>query len=199
MTVSNKYHQTSQINRHENFYHRVVVRMLQFCPHCANLLLLDNTSMLKLCCQTCPYVTYVTKPISTTQYTEQKQVDDILGGAEAWKHLDKTQGETDRQIDRYREIREKRERECVCVCGLRQHVLAKSVSFSLRPFVLPSQVFQVQQQYRVLSSDADALRRRADDDLSHVHRMRLPVAGKLIGHTSRFVYLTCAYILRLYQ
>eukprot|EP00298_Acanthocystis_sp_HF-20_P027661 c5863_g1_i2.p1 GENE.c5863_g1_i2~~c5863_g1_i2.p1 ORF type:complete len:114 (+),score=42.17 c5863_g1_i2:22-342(+) len=64
--------------------------MQNFCPLCCNLLLVDNVSNLRFVCQTCPYTYLITKKIRHTTILERKQVDDVLGGADAWKNADKT-------------------------------------------------------------------------------------------------------------
>ena len=67
--------------------------MLSFCPHCANMLLVDHCpdgGGLKFYCQTCPYVHDITETIRDPVKVERKQVDDVLGGDGAWKNVDKT-------------------------------------------------------------------------------------------------------------
>lgn len=68
---------------------------MQFCPTCANLLLIStaSSSQSRFYCPTCPYVA----PLSTTHRRRhqlpRKQVDDVLGGADAWKNVDSTEAE----------------------------------------------------------------------------------------------------------
>lgn len=67
--------------------------MLTFCPTCANMLLVDHSRYgggLKLYCQTCPYVYDITNTIRSEVKTAKKEVDDVLGGEDAWKNVDKT-------------------------------------------------------------------------------------------------------------
>lgn len=67
--------------------------MLTFCPTCANMLLVDHSRYgggLKLYCQTCPYVYDITTTIRSEVKTAKKEVDDVLGGEDAWKNVDKT-------------------------------------------------------------------------------------------------------------
>jgi len=67
--------------------------MLRFCPHCANILLGDHCPEgggLKLYCQTCPYEHAITETIRDPVKISRKQVDDVLGGDDAWKNVDKT-------------------------------------------------------------------------------------------------------------
>lgn len=52
--------------------------------------LTDFTKELRYCCQTCPYVYKITKKITKHAKLEKKAVDDVLGGAEAWKNVQKT-------------------------------------------------------------------------------------------------------------
>eukprot|EP01013_Petalomonas_cantuscygni_P035211 TRINITY_DN63518_c0_g1_i1.p2 TRINITY_DN63518_c0_g1~~TRINITY_DN63518_c0_g1_i1.p2 ORF type:complete len:116 (+),score=13.20 TRINITY_DN63518_c0_g1_i1:171-518(+) len=63
-----------------------------FCPHCANLLLLEapGTGASRFFCRTCPYI--FTLPVAVAVRTKftPKPVDDILGGEDAWKNVDTT-------------------------------------------------------------------------------------------------------------
>ena len=43
-------------------------------------------------CQTCPYVHNITRKISRTTVLKRKEVDDVLGGEDAWKNVDQTEG-----------------------------------------------------------------------------------------------------------
>ena len=72
---------------------RAVGAMLTFCPTCANMLLVDHSPYgggLKLYCQTCPYAYDITTTVRSAVHCETKEVDDVLGGDEAWKNVDKT-------------------------------------------------------------------------------------------------------------
>ncbi len=65
-----------------------------FCPTCANLLLIEKThaAAFRFFCKTCPYVFLVTRPFEKPLSTlTKKEVDDVLGGREAWEHVDQTQ------------------------------------------------------------------------------------------------------------
>lgn len=44
-------------------------------------------------CPTCPYKWIITQQISMRTHLERKQVDDVLGGDEAWANVDQTDGE----------------------------------------------------------------------------------------------------------
>lgn len=61
-----------------------------FCPHCANLLLLEApiVGASRLFCRTCPYVFTLTEPVAVRHKFTPKAVDDILGGDDAWKNVD---------------------------------------------------------------------------------------------------------------
>ncbi|PVU96478.1 hypothetical protein BB561_001152 [Smittium simulii] len=66
-----------------------------FCPSCCNLLLIkaeagDNGESCFVC-QTCPYMFPIHRPLVTRTVLKRKEVDDVLGGAEAWKNVDSTQ------------------------------------------------------------------------------------------------------------
>jgi DNA-directed RNA polymerase III subunit RPC11 len=70
--------------------------MLSFCPSCANMLLVttnaggDSSPCLKLICQTCPYTYDVKTTLRDDVPVTRKEVDDVLGGDDAWKNVDKT-------------------------------------------------------------------------------------------------------------
>eukprot|EP00270_Netrium_digitus_P001596 TRINITY_DN11769_c0_g1_i1.p2 TRINITY_DN11769_c0_g1~~TRINITY_DN11769_c0_g1_i1.p2 ORF type:complete len:120 (+),score=11.16 TRINITY_DN11769_c0_g1_i1:29-361(+) len=67
---------------------------MEFCPTCGNMLLGEHASMgrdVHFFCQTCPYVYIITLKISKKLQLETKDVDDVLGGEEAWKNVDKTE------------------------------------------------------------------------------------------------------------
>lgn len=60
-----------------------------FCPTCGNLLLIEKTMAdFRFFCKTCPYVFILEQKIEKTMLLERKEVDDVLGGAEAWKDAD---------------------------------------------------------------------------------------------------------------
>ncbi len=72
-----------------------------FCPTCANLLLIEKTNSLfssgaaaggdfRFFCKTCPYVFVVAKPFEKKMELSRKEVDDVMGGKEAWAHVDQT-------------------------------------------------------------------------------------------------------------
>ena len=67
--------------------------MITYCPTCANMLLVEVTPQageLRYFCQTCDYVYNVDKEVSKRVPTVRKEVDDVLGGAEAWANVAKT-------------------------------------------------------------------------------------------------------------
>jgi DNA-directed RNA polymerase III subunit RPC11 len=45
---------------------------------------------MRFCCPTCPYLHDVNKMYSSTVKTKKKEVDDVLGGADAWENVDRT-------------------------------------------------------------------------------------------------------------
>ena len=62
-----------------------------FCPSCSNLLVISSeTGFNKWACNTCPYEFPITKQMTSRTRLERKQVDDVLGGEEMWKHADST-------------------------------------------------------------------------------------------------------------
>ncbi|PWN41730.1 hypothetical protein IE81DRAFT_314731 [Ceraceosorus guamensis] len=65
--------------------------MSLFCPTCANGLLISTEGEgNKWTCQTCPYEFPITKQMTTRVRLRRKQVDDIMGGEDAWKNVDAT-------------------------------------------------------------------------------------------------------------
>uniref|UniRef100_A0A7S2XA16 DNA-directed RNA polymerase subunit n=2 Tax=Lotharella TaxID=74819 RepID=A0A7S2XA16_9EUKA len=65
---------------------------MKFCPTCANCLLVEQTGAgNRWFCQTCPYVADIKTTIKIPTYMKKKEVDDVLGGADAWKNADKCQ------------------------------------------------------------------------------------------------------------
>ena len=62
-----------------------------FCPTCANILLTEKTlNDFRFFCKTCPYVFVVEQKFENKMHLDRKEVDDVLGGAEAWKDVDQT-------------------------------------------------------------------------------------------------------------
>ena len=62
-----------------------------FCPTCSNILLTEKTiADFRFFCKTCPYVFRVNQQFENTITLERKEVDDVLGGEDAWKNVDKT-------------------------------------------------------------------------------------------------------------
>ena len=65
-------------------------RML-FCPTCSNILLTEQTlDDFRFYCRTCPYIYRVEAKIENKMQLERKEVDDVLGGKDAWKDVDAT-------------------------------------------------------------------------------------------------------------
>jgi len=62
-----------------------------FCPTCANILLTEKTPAdFRFFCKTCPYVFRVNQTFESKLSLQRKEVDDVLGGEEAWENVDKT-------------------------------------------------------------------------------------------------------------
>jgi DNA-directed RNA polymerase III subunit RPC11 len=70
--------------------------MSMFCPVCGNTLLPDNSRedihSLMFTCLTCPYVYNVHSRMACIVPTVRKEVEDVLGGPEAWANVDSTAG-----------------------------------------------------------------------------------------------------------
>lgn len=43
-------------------------------------------------CQTCPYLFQINEKVEKKVPLQRKQVDDVLGGDEAWENVDQTEG-----------------------------------------------------------------------------------------------------------
>ncbi|KAI5886135.1 uncharacterized protein SCHCODRAFT_01107091 [Schizophyllum commune H4-8] len=62
-----------------------------FCPTCANLLVISSdTGLNKWSCNTCPYEFPITKQMTTRTRMKRKEIDDVFGGDEQWKHAQST-------------------------------------------------------------------------------------------------------------
>jgi DNA-directed RNA polymerase III subunit RPC11 len=60
-----------------------------FCPTCANILLIEKTiADFRFFCKTCPYVFVLEQKFEKKMQLERKEVDDVLGGKEAWENVD---------------------------------------------------------------------------------------------------------------
>lgn len=71
----------------------IVENMFLFCPSCSSLLLLDSgQGECTLACPACPYRAPLPPGTAITSRLPlpRKQVDDVLGGDEAWKNVDQT-------------------------------------------------------------------------------------------------------------
>lgn len=75
--------------------------MLLFCPTCSNLLTISRIPSTNLnsralagqnafICSTCPYLYPLQKRYYERKTLQRKDVDDILGGADAWDNVDRT-------------------------------------------------------------------------------------------------------------
>jgi DNA-directed RNA polymerase III subunit RPC11 len=80
--------------------------MLLFCPSCSNMLIIStvpaghtapedipNQGKNRFECRTCPYQMVLDRPYYERRDMTLKAVPDILGGADSWKNVDKTEGE----------------------------------------------------------------------------------------------------------
>ena len=67
---------------------------LTFCPTCANLLLVGAADGVagtgRLFCQACPYEYTLKGRLEQEAPLARKEVDDVLGGDEAWASVDRT-------------------------------------------------------------------------------------------------------------
>uniref|UniRef100_A0A914WPI8 DNA-directed RNA polymerase M/15kDa subunit domain-containing protein n=1 Tax=Plectus sambesii TaxID=2011161 RepID=A0A914WPI8_9BILA len=60
--------------------------MLPFCPNCGTLLAVEEGSnCLRFGCTTCPFIRPITSKVSSRVYPKLKDLDEVLGGPDAWK------------------------------------------------------------------------------------------------------------------
>jgi DNA-directed RNA polymerase III subunit RPC11 len=65
-----------------------------FCPTCANLLLTEKTpSDFRFYCKTCPYIFRVEEKQHVKMNLDRKEVDDVMGGKEAWENVDEMEAD----------------------------------------------------------------------------------------------------------
>ncbi|XP_050517431.1 DNA-directed RNA polymerase III subunit RPC10 [Diabrotica virgifera virgifera] len=67
--------------------------MVEFCPFCHNLLFVEENvqRQLQFTCNICPVFFPLTKFMSVRNFYKLKEIDDVLGGEEAWKNVDSTE------------------------------------------------------------------------------------------------------------
>mmetsp|Transcript_13543 Transcript_13543/g.20337 ORF Transcript_13543/g.20337 Transcript_13543/m.20337 type:complete len:106 (+) Transcript_13543:35-352(+) len=65
---------------------------MHFCPVCSNILLIEEGMQgMRFCCPTCPFRHNITKTYTNDVKLKRKEVDDVLGGADAWENVDRTE------------------------------------------------------------------------------------------------------------
>ncbi|KUF93896.1 Cleft lip and palate transmembrane protein 1 [Phytophthora nicotianae] len=65
---------------------------MHFCPSCGNILLVEpDSDGMRFFCQTCPYLFQINEKVEKKVPLQRKQVDDVLGGDEAWENVDQTE------------------------------------------------------------------------------------------------------------
>eukprot|EP00850_Spirogloea_muscicola_P005625 SM000026S08874 [mRNA] locus=s26:223338:224061:+ [translate_table: standard] len=64
---------------------------MEFCPTCGNILLVEHAAGqgVRFFCQTCPFIYNIDRKLSKRLQLVKKEVDDVLGGEEAWKNVDR--------------------------------------------------------------------------------------------------------------
>ncbi|KAL7414360.1 hypothetical protein BDY24DRAFT_386685 [Mrakia frigida] len=63
-----------------------------FCPLCANMLVISTATGDQMwACQACTYRFPIKKQVTQRTKLKRKEVDDVLGGAEAWDNVDRTE------------------------------------------------------------------------------------------------------------
>lgn len=72
---------------------------MQFCPHDGTLLMVNvmfpstPAQELRFICPVCPYVHLPRRVMTTLVPTTKKRIDDVIGGAQAWANVDKTEAQ----------------------------------------------------------------------------------------------------------
>lgn len=90
------------------------ILILAVCPCCGNLLTIaatpadqlplnerEDAGKNRFQCRTCPYQMMITGRYYERKNMKTKEVEDVLGGADSWKNVDKTQGTSGRQMNWY--------------------------------------------------------------------------------------------------
>lgn len=68
--------------------------MLLFCPLCSNALTVGQGELgLDFVCETCTFVHQIEQKITNRVYYKLKELDDVLGGKEAWENVDSTEAD----------------------------------------------------------------------------------------------------------
>ena len=69
------------------------------CPVCANMLTVSRTAsdgvaegQNRMECRTCPYQYLITDRLFERTVMKRKEVDDVMGGKDAWANADRTEG-----------------------------------------------------------------------------------------------------------
>lgn len=64
-----------------------------FCSVCGNLLFVEDSGLgrLRFTCNVCPITKNITKTLVNRDFYKLKEIDDVLGGEEAWKNVDSTE------------------------------------------------------------------------------------------------------------
>jgi DNA-directed RNA polymerase subunit M/transcription elongation factor TFIIS len=148
-------------------------REMHFCPTCANLLHVSQGSEghHRFFCKTCPYVHAIKKAVAQRTYLQRKEVDDVLGGADAWKNVDQTEGQKPKTVMRARAVRQ---RGLLTVHRYSCSSLYFPLFFPLFVCVrLSSPVSEVRERPCILHADPNAFSGRAHDHLLQMHQLRM--------------------------
>ncbi|MCJ1372606.1 RNA polymerase III C11 subunit [Loxospora ochrophaea] len=78
--------------------------MLLFCPCCSNTLTVTHTlpsddfpnGQNRLECRTCPYQFLINQRYYERKEFKRKEVEDVMGGKDAWANVDKTEAQCPR-------------------------------------------------------------------------------------------------------
>ncbi|KAI3384158.1 hypothetical protein SNEBB_008192 [Seison nebaliae] len=66
--------------------------LLLFCGICGNRLSIsENVEGVCFMCPSCPFKQPLSQSVSQRRYPQMKEVDDVIGGSEAWKNVDSTE------------------------------------------------------------------------------------------------------------
>lgn len=141
--------------------------LLPVCPSCSNMLTISTLKHHELApsdqahagknrfeCRTCPYQMILDRRYYERKNMETKAADDVLGGADSWKNVDKTEG------------------------GSSRLTIGLALLFGWNADRLCSEMSarRLRVPHGVLPTGADSQCRRAHDELLQVRRVRYGVA-----------------------
>ena len=79
---------------------RAFTDLPEVCPNCSNKLVISRgpstdaypSGQNRMECRTCPYQYFLERPFDDSRSMKRKEVEDVLGGDNAWENVDKAEG-----------------------------------------------------------------------------------------------------------